>query len=496
MARAARSPPEGERARLSLVLFPTLTFAVFFVVVFGVSTLTRSRPVLWTVSMVAASWVFYGWWDVRFVSLLAGSASLNWWFGVRVAGSRAAGDEAARRWWVRAAVGANLGVLGLFKYHDFFVESLADRLGVTPGLVLGLVLPVGISFFTFQAISYVVDIGRGELEPAPLLDVALYLSFFPQLVAGPIVRAGDFLPILAARRRGDGPVDPPVGTAFRLIGAGLFKKVVISSYLADAAVDDVFAAPGVANLFDRLLAVYAYAIQIYADFSGYTDIAIGCALLLGFRFPTNFDAPYRAASFQDFWRRWHISLSTWLRDYLYIPLGGNRGGPFRTYRNLTLTMLLGGLWHGANWTFVVWGAIHGAALAAERLLVDRRRRTARPASAAMADTGLGLAVRWVVTFHVVCLAWVCFRAETLGDAWALLTSLEAAAAVPSISPWVAGVVAAALALQACPDDLADRGRTRVDTLSPATLAITGGVWVAVVVALAPAGVAPFIYFQF
>src|SRR5207342_3805429 len=226
-----------------------------------------------------------------------------------------------------------------------------------------IVLPVGISFFTFMAISYVVDAYRGDFQPTTLEKFAVYLSFFPHLVAGPIVRPGELIPQL------EKPRDPrrvDTSRAFYLIATGLFKKVVIANYLASSIVDEVFAAPGQHSSLEILIAIYAYAVQIYADFSGYTDIAIGIALLLGFSFPQNFDSPYTAVSIQDFWRRWHMTLSRWLRDYVYIPLGGNRKGEPRTYLNLMATMLIGGLWHGAAWSFVIWGGLQGSWLAIGR----------------------------------------------------------------------------------------------------------------------------------
>ena len=254
------------------------------------------------------------------------------------------------------ALAGNLGVLGYFKYYDFFVTSsdnLASYVGIDMPLSLKtIVLPVGISFFTFMAISYVVDAYRGEFQPTTLEKFAVYLSFFPHLVAGPIVRPGELIPQLETPRD---PRRVDTSRAFYLIATGLFKKVVIANYLASSIVDQVFATPGQHSSLEILIAVYAYAVQIYADFSGYTDIAIGIALLLGFTFPQNFDSPYAAVSVQDFWRRWHMTLSRWLRDYLYIPLGGSRGSRLLTYRNLMLTMLLGGLWHGAAWTFVDLG---------------------------------------------------------------------------------------------------------------------------------------------
>ena len=359
------------------MLFPTVAFALFFCVAFLANWLLRPHPTAWRLTMIGLSFFFYGFWDGRFVALLGASIAINHLAALWV--TSATGRH--RRVALAAGVGANLGVLGFFKYYGFFVTSVANglgRLGVetTPPL-LDIILPIGISFFTFQAISYLVDLNRGELDqPLRFLDLGFYLSFFPQLVAGPIVRATDLAPQI--RQRPD-PRTIPAGEAFWLIAQGLIKKVVISSYLATNLVDPVFDVPGDHSRLDVLLAIYGYSVQIYADFSGYTDIAIGCALLLGFRFPQNFDSPFRALSIRDFWRRWHISLSTWLRDYVYIPFGGNRGGRIRTARNLGLTMVLGGLWHGAAWTFLVWGAIHGAALIVERLLTGvLRRRMADP----------------------------------------------------------------------------------------------------------------------
>jgi len=297
-------------------------------------------------------------------------------------------------------------MLGVFKYYDFFALELSNLLGADTSIpLLELTLPVGVSFFTFQAMSYVIDLKRRLVKPMPFLDFAVYLSFFPQLVAGPIVRASEMAPQIAQR---PDPRTVPSTEAFHLILRGLFKKVVISSWLASTLVDNVFANPDGHSSHDVLLGVYGYAIQIYADFSGYTDIAIGVALLLGFRFPTNFDCPYRALSLRDFWKRWHITLSSWLRDYLYIPLGGNRGRNSETYRNLLITMVLGGLWHGSTWNFVIWGMIHGVALMIERLLPNR---------------DIHPMFRWVITFHVVCFAWVFFRAESFAAALDVLAAI-------------------------------------------------------------------------
>ncbi|MDQ1398774.1 MAG: alginate O-acetyltransferase complex protein AlgI, partial [Acidimicrobiaceae bacterium] len=351
------------------MLFPTLSFAAFFAVVLPVSWLLMPNRVRWRLFMVAASWFFYGAADWRFVPLLAGSTVVNHYFARRI--DRATGQ--ARKTWTIVAVTTNLVVLAWFKYIGFLSltsQSSLRFLGIHAHLPLPeVLLPIGISFFTFQALSYVIDTSRRKIRPVSLLEFAVYLSFFPHLVAGPIVRATEFLPQIKER------IDPrhvDVGKAFWLISLGLFKKVVIASYLATHAADPLFGFPRQHAGVEALFGVYAYAIQIYADFSGYTDIAIGLALLLGIRFPQNFNAPYSAATLQDFWRRWHMTLSRWLRDYLYIPLGGSRRGRVRTYVNIMITMLLGGLWHGAAWTFVAWGALHGGGLIVERLRSERR----------------------------------------------------------------------------------------------------------------------------
>jgi D-alanyl-lipoteichoic acid acyltransferase DltB (MBOAT superfamily) len=362
-----------------------------------------------------------------------------------------------------------------------------ERVGMDLSLpLMQITLPVAISFFTFHAISYLVDIARGDIEPMSPLDFALYLSFFPHLVAGPIVRVTEFAPQLRDPLR-QRVIDAT--PAFQLIFIGLFKKVVISSYLATEIADPVFAAPGTHSSFEVLVGVYGYAIQIYADFSGYTDIAIGCALLLGLRFPQNFDAPYRALSLQDFWRRWHMTLSRWLRDYLYIPLGGNRGTKAFVYRNMLLTMVLGGLWHGAAWTFIVWGAIHGFGLVIER---EIRART---------SLGLGRAaavVQWVVTFHVVCLAWVFFRAETFGVAWEILARMWTAwdEASPAVTPVMLAVIAGSILVQFLPRTLGNRMQVEFSRLAPAAQAATLAVGLVMIDVFGPEGVAPFIYFQF
>ncbi len=338
------------------MLFPTADFAVFFFVVFCASWAAARHPDARKLLLLAASYFFYGYWDWRFMALLAASSAINYVAGRIISVSAGAGPRKSA---LITAIVLNLAILGFFKYFGFFLGTLGDLL-VAAGLerdmpFLQIVLPVGISFFTFQGISYVVDVYRGEVASAKSpLDLFLYISFFPQLVAGPIVRAAWFLPQL-----GEVPELTRRAMCFGLclILLGLFKKMVIANYLATELVDGVFIDPGGYSSLELLIAIYGYAVQIYCDFSGYSDIAIGVAALLGYRFHRNFDRPYRARSLQEFWRRWHISLSQWLRDYLYKPLGGSRHGRLTTYRNLAITMLLGGIWHGAAWTFIVWGAI-------------------------------------------------------------------------------------------------------------------------------------------
>ena len=350
---------------------------------------------------------------------------------------------------------------------------------------LGLILPIGISFFTFHGISYVVDVYRQEVAVCRRLDdMLLYLSFFPQLVAGPIVRAAFFLPQLYA----PAPERLPIGPPLMLITAGLFKKVIVANYLATGLVDPVFFDPKNFAALDLLLAAYGYAIQIYCDFSGYTDMAIGLAALLGYRFPPNFNQPYRASSFQEFWRRWHISLSSWLRDYLYKPLGGSRHGHLRTTFALMTTMLLGGLWHGAALKFVVWGALHGAALGLERL--------ARPLTARLHGPAFKIAATLLV-FHLVCIAWVFFRADSLDTAILYLrTFLQFDPGVTQASPFTVSLIALGLAIQFTPPNWPIRIARRLAATPNWALAAAAALLIVGIDAMGPDGVAPFIYFQF
>lgn len=362
-----------------------------------------------------SSYFFYGWWDWRFLSLIFISTVVDYWAGLAM--ERAGENERRRRIALWVSVATNLGILGFFKYFNFFADSLAGLLQVvgvdTPVRHLNIILPVGISFYTFQTMSYTLDIYRRQLKPTRnFLDFAAFVSFFPQLVAGPIERAAKLLPQIEQPRtirRGD------MESGAWLVVWGLFKKCVVADNLA-VLVDGVFGAETATGA-AALLALYAFAFQIYCDFSGYSDIARGLARWMGIELMLNFNNPYFAVNPKEFWARWHISLSSWLRDYLYISLGGNRRGRGRRYANLALTMLLGGLWHGAAWTFVVWGAFHGL------LLVVYHAWASRFAPKGGADSGRWVWLRRILLFHLVCLGWLFFRAESLGQAGALLQQI-------------------------------------------------------------------------
>jgi D-alanyl-lipoteichoic acid acyltransferase DltB (MBOAT superfamily) len=477
------------------MLFPTVTFAIFFMIVLPASWLLMpTRRIGWKLFMLAASYYFYAYWNPRFVLLIAVSSAFNWTMGALIHRTEA---DRPRRLLVGIAVAGNLGLLGYFKYYDFFVSSfqnLLEKVGlhISPTIV-AVTLPVGISFFTFQALSYIVDIYRRTFEPVGILDFFVYESFFPHVVAGPIVRAAEFLPQLKERHD---PRRVDASKAFFLIFFGLFKKVVLANFLATQIVDKTFGTPGRHSSLEVLVAIYGYAVQIYADFSGYTDMAIGLALLLGFRFPQNFDSPYAAVSLQDFWRRWHMTLSRWLRDYLYVPLGGNRNGRGNTYRNLMLTMLLGGLWHGAAWTFVVWGGIHGGFLAFEHWRHEARAERGAPEPA---DTVWRRTWRRFVTFHIVCLGWVFFRADSFDNAREVLGRLLPShwfSASPAVHLSILVAIAVGIASQYIPKGAMGRAMAAFSRLSPAAQGVALAFVLLATNTLGPRGVAPFIYFRF
>ncbi|MEM9134686.1 MAG: MBOAT family O-acyltransferase [Actinomycetota bacterium] len=468
------------------MLFTQPIFFAFLAVVLALQWVVLPRNQARKVMLLLASYVFYAAWDVRFLSLIILSTLVDHVAATRIA---AADDPGTRRRWLLLSLVVNLGMLGIFKYLGFFADSLQDLIGAFGGEVsdvtLNITLPVGISFFTFQTLSYTIDVYRGSLEPRKsLLDVAVFVAFFPQLVAGPIVRASHFLPQLDTTRR---LADVAWRPALTLFLVGFFKKAVVADTIG-AEVDKLFADPAAFGWLATVGGVLGYAVQIYGDFSGYSDMAIATAMMLGYSLGENFNFPYFSRSIDDFWRRWHISLSSWLRDYLYIPLGGNRGSELATYRNLLLTMLLGGLWHGAAWTFVAWGALHGGALALHRWWTRGLGRRAGDSPVANAAAIAG-------TFVFVVLVWIPFRAVTFGDMTQVLTNLVGLGdGAQGLSPWLAVYLAGAAVLHA----LAYQGRAAKlpDTLPAPQYAAVLGVAAALALALRPLGSSPFIYFQF
>ena len=418
------------------MVFNSLHFAAFFVVVFAVVGMLRNRVTARNAFLLCCGYYFYGWWDWRFLGLLAFTTLFDYVCGRMLGeGSRDADNKVVRigrdRVFVIASVSVNLAVLGFFKYFNFFIDSagvLLSRFGLHDQLpVLRILLPVGISFYTFQSISYVVDVYRGILKSERnLLTYATFVAFFPPLVAGPIERASHLLPQIA---RPSHPTWDRISSGTYLIGWGLFKKVVIADNIA-AVADEIFkrflpetmlfeGSGALSGGLSAWVGMYAFAIQIYCDFSGYTDIARGVARCMGFELSLNFDLPYFSANPSEFWRRWHISLSSWLRDYLYIPLGGNRKGNARTYVNLMVTMLLGGLWHGAAWTYVLWGAYQGLLLCAHRAAKPTLERLV-PEQSTFGRSFAWRVMRVFVMFHFICVGWLIFRAETLSQAYHML----------------------------------------------------------------------------
>lgn len=388
------------------MLFTEIAFAPFLLLTLLAMALAGSRNRSQLGVLLCASYIFYGWWDVRFLALILFSTGLDYFVGAALA---AASSQRRRRTLLGLSLAGNLGLLGFFKYAEFFLESLRLSLasiGIEAHVpTLRVLLPVGISFYTFQSLSYTLDIYFRKLEPEPsLLRFMVFVSSFPQLVAGPIVRAREMLPQLRGNFFSQSD-----SAGLLLIFYGLAKKLFLADPLGFALADRLFRNPQRFDGLDALLGIYGYSFQIFLDFSAYSDIAIGLGLLLGLQLPTNFRQPYAASNPADFWRRWHITLSTWFRDYLYIPLGGNRVAKPRLVANLFLVMLLAGLWHGANWTFVAWGALHGAALVTHRLWRDRVPD--RPTPSRLRHT---LSV--VLLFHFVSLAWVVFRAPSFDGA--------------------------------------------------------------------------------
>jgi D-alanyl-lipoteichoic acid acyltransferase DltB (MBOAT superfamily) len=403
------------------MLFNSPQFLLFLPIVFGLYWFVAQRNLkAQNLLLLVASYVFYGWWDWRFLGLIAFSTVVDFFVGIRVA---EATEKRIKKQWMAVSLLVNLGLLAYFKYANFFIESWVDAwatMGVTMhASTLKVILPVGISFYTFQTLSYSIDIYRGTLKPTrSLINFAAFVSFFPQLVAGPIERASRLLPQIENKRE----FKYEEGVAgLRLILWGMFKKVVVADTCAIYA-NDIFANYTEYSGPTLMLGAVYFAFQIYGDFSGYSDIAIGTAKLFGIQLMTNFKTPYFSRDIAEFWRRWHISLSTWFRDYLYIPLGGSRVGKWKAVRNVFIIFLVSGFWHGANWTFIVWGGIHACLFLPLLLRGTNRRYTSETiGEGRWLPSGrelLGMA--W--TFTMVCVAWVFFRAESVGEAISYLKS--------------------------------------------------------------------------
>ena len=459
--------------------FASFAFLLFFAVVLVGTVVIERRfpPRVKECFLLLASYFFYGWWDWRFCFLLL-FVTVSSYFAAKHARSRLV---------FAMGIVVPLAVLGFFKYFNFFLGSVSAVLGRELG-ALRIILPVGISFYTFQALSYVIDVHRGKIAvEEDFIRLALYISFFPQLVAGPIVRAADFLPQLREDRRVS---FENIKWGVQVFAFGMFKKIVLADHLS-VFVDDVYARPAAFHWATIGLAAISYSVQIYFDFSGYSDMAIGCAKCLGYDFNRNFNLPFISQSVTEMWRRWHISLSTWLREYLYFPLGGNRKGKVRQYINLMLTMLLGGLWHGANWTYVFWGGLNGLALCAEKLWRVKDR------------SGAARALRVVATFLFFTFTVIFFRAESFSAAWAVIRgifTLQNGIRQPFVWSFIS------LALLAVCTAAAER-RARLagkPTEGFYPVLDLGSVWgltaffveLGLILALAYTGENPFVYFQF
>lgn len=466
------------------MIFSSVEYVAFFLTLLVLMIVIKSASTKKGL-LLFASYFFYAYWDARFTLLMLALTLVNYVIGLRIEGAELAPEK--KRWLVTSVV-LNLAVLGFFKYFNFFIDSanhLVSGLGVRMPF-LEIILPVGISFIVFEVMSYTIDIYRGSNRSAPsFVDLALLVAFFPHLIAGPILKPREFLPQLQKEiviRREN------VEAGAQIFLLGLAKKVLIADRLAPF-VDTVFSNPGAYSGETVWLAVVAYAIQIYCDFSGYSDMAIGSAKCLGFDIPLNFNMPYLSKNITEFWRRWHISLSTWLREYLYIALGGNRKGEVRTYVNLMVVMLLGGLWHGASWNFVVWGALHGGALAIHKLYQKVR-------GAEAARSGLYEACSWFLTMLFVCVAWVFFRSADFSISWLIVQKMFFLASFEGIR-WHAQALIPCLAVLIIAHYVGSR---RADYITVRLASFPGLLLLMMTLSglaiLAPTQATPFIYFQF
>ena len=476
------------------MVFSSLTFLIFFVVLCDIMALTNIEKLMsalpWDKSSVRhvilllASYVFYGWWNWKCCFLLLGLTAAVYFCALGF-------EKTGKKLCVTVGVVLPLFVLGIFKYFNFFVESFCQAFGIVNGRSLNILLPVGISFYTFQAVSYIIDVYRKRIAPEhSFVKTALYVGFFPELVSGPIVRAGMLLPQFYEDRNIS---LKNLESGVQIFVFGLFKKLVLADNMS-VFVNAVHANPAEFHALTVMLAVAAYSIQLYCDFSGYSDMAVGCARCLGYELPKNFDLPYISRNVSEFWKRWHISLSSWLQDYLYIPLGGNRKGVLLTYVNLMLTMLIGGLWHGAAWTFVAWGGLHGLALCVHKLWMKVHRKNA----SAFSD-----AVSVVLTFIFVSICWVFFRADSFECATDIFRAIATwQDGVIFISFWAVFGIIAVTAAEFAAVIRSKKNGTKPEGFYPmVSLNTVSGLaifftFLGITLGLAYTGQSPFIYFQF
>jgi len=470
------------------LLFNSVTFWVWFIVVLSVYAFIYQHNLARTLFLLAFSLYFYykssGWFVLNLIFTILLSYYLTYWM-------YKAKNKTFKKILFVLNVSIPLLILGYYKYYNFFLDNLSALTGRT-FTYADVILPVGISFYTFQILSYVIDVYRGDISPeGNLLDFAFYVTFFPQLVAGPIVRASLFLPQLKKTITLD---EFEIQRGFFLIIQGLIKKAIIADYIAQYN-DIVFSNPAGYTGFENLMALYGYALQIYCDFSGYSDMAIGIGKIMGFDLGINFYKPYQALNITDFWRRWHISLSSWLRDYLYIPLGGNRKGKIRTYINLFITMLLGGLWHGASWRFVIWGGMHGIGLAIHKIwkkIIPEK----------FSENKIWKIFAWIITFHFVVFLWIFFRASTMQDAWAMIkqifTAMDPAYILPfwQVRKLFLLLLLVGFATHFIPSQFYPTLEKWFIRIPWVVKAIGFIVLVQLIIELKSQGVQPFIYFQF
>lgn len=470
------------------MLFSSGTFWALFLIFLPVYSLIKRRMWMMLIFVVLFSLYFYYKCSGVFVCLLAATSVVDWVISRLI--SAPGRSRAFRRTGVAVSLACSLGILAYFKYANFFLWNFQTAIGgnFQP---LDIILPVGISFYTFQSVSYIVDVYKGRVEPTRTwLEYAFFLSFFPALVAGPIVRADYFLPQI---RRNKVATSRQVYMGLWLVILGVVKKAVIADYIAQYN-DLIFQTPGGYDGFENLMGIIGYTMQIYCDFSGYSDMAIGIALIMGFKLAKNFNFPYKSQNLTDFWRRWHISLSTWLRDYIYIPLGGNRKGTGRTYANNFITMLIGGLWHGAAWKFVFWGAMHGGGLAVHK--------ASRPYLDRLGNGYWVKAASWLVTMCFVAALWVFFRADSWADSWTVLSSVagdyspaKIAAFASARMLWLILMVVIVVA-HCLPTGFWDNAAAWFVRSPWIVKLLIFIVVVQVVLELKSESVAPFIYFQF